>query len=95
MPPTAPETVPTVCIIAAGSFDFGARDTPIQKKKPTAETIMTAPVNTTRRFINRSFFSGKVREKRGGSFNRTERLGIVVLPKRIRSVVSLTAAAVS
>ena len=37
MPPTAPETVPTVCIIATASFDFPAIS-PMPAKNPAETT---------------------------------------------------------
>src|SRR6266699_4468852 len=52
IPPTAPATVPTVCINATGSFDFDA--TVIMKKKNTsAITIRTRPTMKIRQFLRR------------------------------------------
>jgi len=52
MPPTAPETTPTVCIIEAGSLDFGAMVAPMPKKNASAIAIITSPVSTTRRSVS-------------------------------------------
>src|SRR6266542_5362772 len=52
MPPTAPATVPTVCINATGSFDFDAMDS-MKKKNTSAITIRTRPTMTIRQFLRR------------------------------------------
>ena len=54
MPPTAPDTYPTVCIITTGSFDFGAI-VPMKRKKPAAAQIMMMPAITSRQFVRRIF----------------------------------------
>ena len=52
MPPTTPETVPTVCMSATGSFDLGA--IVIMKKKKTTPRIAKAqPTITSRQFLRR------------------------------------------
>src|SRR5215510_2506715 len=51
-PLTTPETVPTVCISPAGSFDFGAVVI-MKKKKPTAMRTRTTPTITIRQFLRR------------------------------------------
>lgn len=53
MPPTTPDTVPTVCMSATGSFDLGA--IVIMKKKKTTPSIARAPPTiTSRQFLRRT-----------------------------------------
>jgi hypothetical protein len=51
--PTTPQTCPTVCIMAAGSFDLGIICTP-NKKNTTANNTRTRPPMINRKFLGRT-----------------------------------------